>query len=591
MCGIIGQISKREIPAKEFCLKRDTLSHRGPDGNGAVFLENDTIALGHTRLSFFDLSEKGSQPMSDATGNVLITFNGEIYNFKEIREELLKLGRRFETQTDTEVIIQGYNEWGIKVVDRLKGMFAFGLLDLRAKKLFLVRDRFGVKPLYYSLINGELIFASELKAIVKHADRKYETDVSAMADYFTYRYIPSPKTIWKDVAKLPPANYLEYDISKGTATVKEYWRISFEQKKISREELAHRYGAALEQSVMVHARADVPVGSFLSGGYDSSAIAYLLAKNNYKPETFSIGFADWKNSEDQFAGLVANKLGLNHHPLIVTEGDLNVLDIMPDVYDEPIADISILPTYLVSKNARRHVKAVMGGEGADELLGGYTWQKEWFAKKESDWKYRIFNHDNSSASEVTAYYANAMAMGRFDNAEQRKLFHVRHHSQLPEDSEWFYKQQFNKELSSFQAIQQMDIKCFMGELVLTKIDRASMANSLEVRVPFLDHELFELVLAYREQCYVKQDTTKYLLHENIKGHLPDAILQRQKQGFVGPDTFYMNMQWYESGLRQSNLVKEGVVNEQYCRNLLEQKDHWRLWKLLVMEKWFSKWAL
>lgn len=591
MCGIIGQISTSPIERETFCLKRDTLLHRGPDGKGAAFFQNDTIALGHTRLAFFDLSDNGTQPMSDRTRSVWITFNGEIYNFREIREDLIRLGIHFHTETDTEVIIEGYKYWGTDIINRLKGMFAFGLLDLNKQKLLLVRDRFGIKPLYYSNAFNEFIFASELKAIVKNSNHKYNIDFTAFADYFTYRYIPSPKTIWQNISKLPPAHFLDFDISTSKYTVTEYWKVNYHRKNISKEELAAEYGQKLEQSIILHARADVPIGSFLSGGYDSSAIVYFLTKNNYLPETFSIGFENWNNSEDQYAAIVAKQFGLKHHALVVNENDLNLADIMPKVYDEPIADISILPTYLVSKNAKLHVKAVMGGEGADELLGGYTWQKDWYRKNSSNWKYKLLGWDNHSSDTIVRYYAEAMAMGNFNTMEQKKLLHENYHHSIPDDCHWFYRQNNKSDsLSSFQAIQHMDMKCFMGELVLTKIDRASMANSLEVRVPFLDHELYELVLAYNEKCYINNTTTKPLLFENIKNALPSEILNRKKQGFVGPDQFYMNMKWYEENLKSSTLIKEGIINQEYYLHLLAQKDHWRLWKLLVMEKWFNYWA-
>jgi len=588
VCGIIGQIGRQAISQERFCLKRDTLSHRGPDGKGEVFLQNDTIALGHTRLSFFDLSDKGKQPMTDATNSIWVTYNGEIYNFREIRNELIHLGKTFSTETDTEVLIEGYKAWGINVIDKLKGMFAFGLLDLNKQKLFLVRDRFGIKPLYYSQVNGEFIFASELKAIVRHSSYKYEIDFSSFSDYFTYRYIPSPKTIWENVSKLPPAHYLEYDLSSSEYKLHEYWRTSFSGKSISKEELALEYGKKLEESIVLHNRADVPIGSFLSGGYDSSAIAYFLSKNKYLPKTFSIGFENWENSEDKFASIVAERFGLEHYPLIVSEGDLNILDMMPEMYDEPIADISTLPTFLVSKSARTQVKAVMSGEGADESLGGYTWEKDWYADHSKPWYQSLFKHNSE---DMVGYYANAMAMGCFGEFEKKQLLNPVYHSSIAVDSDWFYRQNYNSEISSFQAIQQMDIKCFMGELVLTKIDRASMANSLEVRVPFLDHELFELVFAYREKCYLDKQKTKYLLYENIKKAMPEVILQRKKQGFVGPDKFYMNMPWYEANLRDSKLIKEGIVNKEYYLQLLTQRDHWRLWKLMVMEKWFAHWAV
>lgn len=591
MCGIIGQIGKTAIHQEQFCLKRDTLLHRGPDGKGVVFLQNNTIALGHRRLAFFDLSENGLQPMTDSSKQIWITYNGEIYNYRELKETLIQLGCIFHTQTDTEIILEGYKVWGIDVIQKLKGMFALGLLDLSQQKLFLVRDRFGIKPLYYSAAFGEFIFASELKAIVKHTTHNYQVDFSAFADYFTYRYIPSPKTIWQDIAKLPPAHYLEYNIHSSAYSIHEYWKIQYQKRKIEKEELAYVFGKKLEQSVLLHARADVPIGSFLSGGYDSSAIVYLLAKNNYLPQTFSIGFKNWDKSEDHYAALVAEKFGLSHHPLLVSENDLDLSNLMPDVYDEPIADISILPTYLVSKNARKHVKAVMGGEGADELLGGYTWQKDWFREHPATWKQKLFGLSDNHPETLIPYYANAMAMGFFGNTEQQLLLQKNYHKDIPNDAHWFYRQHYQKELSAFQSIQHLDTKCFMGELVLTKIDRASMANSLEVRVPFLDHELYELVLAHREQCYMDANTTKYLLHENIKQALPQTILNRPKQGFVGPDRFYMQMEWYKSNLDQSKLIKEGIINEEYYLQLLTQQDHWRLWKLMVMEKWFNRWAL
>ena len=591
MCGIIGQISRQAISKELFCLKRDTLNHRGPDGRGAAFLQNDTIALGHTRLSFFDLSEKGKQPMTDSSSSVWVTYNGEIYNFRELRNELIQLGKSFSTETDTEVLIEGYKAWGIKIVDKLKGMFAFGLLDLDKQKLFLVRDRFGIKPLYYSQVNGSIVFASELKAIVKHSEYKYQIDFSSFSDYFTYRYIPSPKTIWQNISKLPPAHYMEFDLSTSEFKLHEYWKISFSKKSISKEELAYEYGKRLEQSILLHSRADVPIGSFLSGGYDSSSIVYFLSRNKYLPKTFSIGFENWENSEDKFAAIVAGKFGLEHYPLIVSDNDLNILDMMPEVYDEPIADISTLPTFLVSKNARRQVQAVMSGEGADEALGGYTWQRDWCSRHSKPWHQKLFGGGKSNNEDVVGYYANAMSMGCFDTTEKKQLLNRSYHGSIGADSDWFYRQNYNKDISSFQAIQQMDIKCFMGELVLTKIDRASMANSLEVRVPFLDHELFELVFAYKENCYMDKEQTKYLLYENIKKAMPEVILQRKKQGFVGPDNFYMNMPWYEANLKDSKLIKEGIVNQEYYLRLLAQKDHWRLWKLMVMGKWFAHWAV
>jgi asparagine synthase (glutamine-hydrolysing) len=591
MCGIIGHL-KRSSPVDrvEFALMRDTLMHRGPDDADAQYFEGDHLALGHRRLSFLDLSQAGRQPMCNEDETVWIVLNGEIYNYIELRELLIQKGHIFKTQTDTEVIIHGYEEWGTGFISRLKGMFAFGLLDLKKKDLLLVRDRFGIKPLYYTQFDDQFIFASELKAIVACRDVKREMDMSSFADYFVYRYIPSPKTIWKNISKLAPAHFLHYNYETGTIKEEEYWRLSFDETKPDTN-LAQHVGEMLKASVSIHARSDVPIGSFLSGGYDSSAVVYYLAELGYKPETFSIGFKNWANSEDQYAQLVADTFHVPHTSLIADDASLDLLDIMPDVYDEPIADISILPTWLVSHCAVQKVKAVMSGEGADELFGGYAWQKKFFADDQA----LTFAEKNFPAFlggkkiDTVAFYAEAMAMGRFDSRELRELLQPAHHTHIAEDTDWFYRRNFDNRLSPLKSIQRMDIKCFMGELVLTKIDRASMANSLEVRVPFLDHELFEKVLSQKETDYFKPAETKHLLFQNIKDHLPAAVLDRSKQGFVGPDSFYMNIDRYQQILDRSALIADGIVRGEYYQRILADRDHWRLWKLAVMETWYAHW--
>lgn len=592
MCGIVGYLNfKRSIEHTELVEMRDTIRHRGPDDEGAAFFENNSIALGHRRLSFLDLSSAGKQPMCNEDETIWIILNGEIYNYVELRAELEKHNHVFKTHSDTETIIHGYEEWGYDVVSHLKGMFAFGLLDLKRKKFFLARDRFGIKPLYYHQSESCFVFASELKAIIKCREVRREIDYTSFADYFTYRYIPSPKTIWKNISKLPPAHYLVYDYVERKTEINEYWKLSFRDKSENDFELAKEVGELISQSVAIHARSDVPVGSFLSGGYDSSAVVYFLTQHGYTPETFSIGFKDWYDSEDQYAEIVAKLLKV---PLTVTLEDdesLDLLDIMPDVYDEPLADISILPTWLVSHTAVKKVKAVMSGEGADELFGGYTWQKQFVSmNNELNRLKRLYLRLlGTPAFNTVEFYADAMSMGRFNSQELRKLLSPDLHRNIADDTEWFYRRHFDSSLSPLKSIQLMDIKCFMGEQVLTKIDRASMANSLEVRVPFLDHELFEKVLQVKESVYFKPGITKFLVYENVKHFLPEKILQRPKQGFVGPDDFYMNMQRYRKIIENSRLIRDGIVHREYCKGLLESKDHWRLWKLAVMEKWYNRW--
>lgn len=591
MCGIVGNIRVSDrVDRSLFDQMRDALAHRGPDDADSQYLLEDRIALGHRRLSFLDLSPAGRQPMSNEDDTIWVVLNGEIYNYLELREDLIRAGHRFQTHSDTEVLLHGYEEWGMHLLDKIKGMFAFGLVDLPGGKVFLVRDRFGIKPMYYRHDAGGLIFASELKAIMIDPRVPRAIDFSAFADYFVYRYIPSPKTIWRGISKLPPATYLAYDIKTNQARISEYWTVPHGQNKISAGELVNAFGMALDRSVQLHARSDVPVGSFLSGGYDSSAIVYYMARAKQDPQTFSIGFSGWGQSEDQYARMVADQLGVQMSATVADSSSLGLLDIMPDVYDEPIADISIIPTWLVSHLARTKVKAVMSGEGADELLGGYTWQKEFFAQSHIPYWQRLKRYLKGERTDAVAYYAQAMAMGRFDRTELSAMFTDHYQQYIAHDPDWFYRRHHDEHLSPLQAIQKMDIKCFMGELVLTKIDRASMANSLEVRVPFLDHELFEQVLSTDERIYFRPDTTKYLLYENIKGHLPRAILDRRKQGFVGPDSYYMDISWYRSIMDQSKLIRDGIIRHEYYVRLIAGQEHWKLWKLAVMEKWYRRWS-
>ncbi len=590
MCGIAGQVKfNGKVSAQNCMAMADAIRHRGPDGSGIYLNEASTVGLSHRRLSFLDLSEAGKQPMTNEDGSLWITYNGEIYNYVELRKQLEQSGHQFHSHTDTEVILHGYEEWGYDVVNHLKGMFAFGIWDEKRKQLFLARDRFGIKPLYYYYQNGNFIFASEIKAIKANTDVATSIDFTSFADYFVYRYVPSPKSIWKEISKLPPANYLILDAA-GNVTTQEYWKISFAEKMISDKEAIEKFDELLLNSVRTHARSDVPVGSFLSGGYDSSSIVYYMSRFGYVPSTFSIGFENWDVSEHLYAEMVAKQYGTNHHSLILESQSLDILDHLSWVYDEPNGDISIIPTFLVSKEASKNVKAVMSGEGADEILVGYQWQKE-YESPEKSWIDKLSNlFSTPKNSHLLNYYANAMAMGRFDADELKNMLHPDLHQNINSNPEWFYSSNYDSSLPDLKAIQKLDIKHFMGEQVLAKVDRASMANSLEVRVPFLDHEICEFVLQLNSNVYYRKNETKHLLYQNIKNHFPNEILHRKKQGFVGPDKYYMNMAWYESRLSNSKLVKDKIVNEKYVSELLTNKDHWRLWKLAVMESWYVRWS-
>ncbi len=590
MCGIAGHISyKGGITKNHVKAMTDAIHHRGPDGEGSYINPSYTAALGHRRLSFLDLSEAGKQPMTNEDSTLWITYNGEIYNYIELRSELEKFGHRFQSHTDTEVILHGYEQWGAGVLTRLKGMFAFGIWDETSRELFLARDRFGIKPLYYYNRDGHFVFASEIKAIKANQAVNTTLDMTSFADFFVYRYIPGTKTIWQEVNKLPPAHYLVVN-EKGVKEVKQYWKLTYAENTLSDKDAIEKYDALLLNSVKTHARSDVPVGSFLSGGYDSSALVYYMSRFGYTPSTFAIGFEEWDVSEHLFAGMVAKQYNTHHHALILESQSLDLLDHLCWVYDEPNGDISIIPTYLVSREAAKHVKAVMSGEGADETLVGYQWQKEYRPRSRSLMETIKGLFTPSANPYIVQYYAQAMAMGRFDTGELQKLLTPEQHRYIAPNPDWFYLENYRTDLPELKRIQHMDMRCFMGEQVLCKVDRASMANSLEVRVPFLDHEICEFVLGLNSNVYYRSNETKHLLYQNIKGHLPQEILNRKKQGFVGPDKYYMNMDWYRSRLAESRLVKDGLLNGSYVKTLLDNKDHWRLWKVAVMETWYKRWV-
>jgi len=589
MCGIAGFVSEKPLDEKVLSEVANSLIHRGPDAQQFLQIPSSKVSFVHTRLSFLDLSEKGNQPMHFPELGLTITYNGEVYNFPEIKQELEQKGHQFITSTDTEVILKAWHAWGEKAVDKFSGMFAFAIYDSNDEQLYLARDRFGIKPLYYGMQNGIFAFASELKAF--HASRLFqmEVDWSAVCDYFVYRYVPSPKSIYNDFQKLPPAHLLKFDVNTKKIAIREYWKLESGDQKDVKDQLPEMVGEILERSVRIHNRADVPVGAFLSGGYDSSAILTYLKDIAKNPIAFSIGFKNWENSEDQFAEIVADHLKVKLKKEILDETSLSVTKLMPLVYDEPIADISIIPTYLVSKLARKDVKAVMSGEGADEIFGGYWWQKEFYRlNKPEKFKDRI--KTIFKKADPLQFYADAASMGNYDREGLKKMLHPDLHQYIPDDPLWFYRKYLKQELSPLKQMQYMDIKCFMAELILVKVDRASMANSLELRVPFLDHKLFELIFSYTETEYYKPDITKYLLCRNIEYKLPKAILNRGKQGFVGPDRYYMERDFYRGIFEHSSLQKDRMVSQNYLDSLLQEDYDWKKWKVAVFDNWFGKWG-
>ncbi len=581
MCGILVWFHKdQQIDQERFDQMLQTLSHRGPDGEGMKYYLNGHLALGHKRLSFLDLSSEGLQPMHSNKGRFAIVLNGEIYNYKELKQEL-SADYNFQNETDTEVVLAVFEKWGIDGLEKLAGMFSMVVLDSQQQIVYLIRDRFGIKPLYYALLHNQLLVASELKAIIKSTN-KFTINKAAVTDYFVYRYIPSPETVWNEINKLEPAHYLKLSLKTFEVSKQQYWILHEGKNKNQQEQIS----TALNDSIDKHLRSDVQIGAFLSGGYDSSALVALSKKMNHELPTYSIGFKNWSNSEDQYAKIVAAHLELPHQSYIADDVDLSLLKKMPYVYDEPIADISILPTYLVSQLAAKEVKAVLGGEGADELFLGYTWQKQWLKQIKG-----VFPFVKKKEKNLIAFYSSAMAMGQFDKNELNAMFCDDWKPFIREDIHWFYRAHIRKDLSLQRQIQYLDIRTFMSELVLTKIDRASMAHSLEVRVPFLDHELVSTVFSQHKNDNFDSKQTKINLYKLIKSILPEQILNREKQGFVGPDAYYMNIDFYKAELSNSKLVEDGIIQQSYLDKLLNETYNWRLWKILVFENWYKYWIL
>lgn len=593
MCGIIGQWNRQEKVDQEiFTGMRDTLAHRGPDGAGLYLSSDGHFALGHRRLSLLDLSQTGTQPMFNEDKSIFCVVNGEIYNYPALKNTLEKKGHVFYSTSDSEAVLHAYEEWGTKMFSHLKGMFAFAVWDENRQKMLIARDRFGIKPLYYYASESTFIFASELKAIVSYPGLKKEIDFTSFADFFFYRYVPSPKTIWKNIHKLPPAHYLYLDVKNFNCPgPREYWKLTNAGSYFSVKNTIEKIDELLLQSVQGHLLSDVPVGSFLSGGFDSSAMVYYMNRLKYPSRTFSIGFEGWDQSEHQYAELVAELFQTDHTSYMVGKQDFGLVKDLMYYYDEPIADISIIPTYIISKATAQKVKAVLSGEGADEIFGGYHWQQSFVKSFLGKGRFeKMINRPALTAKEFTLdKYRTAMAMGLFDGEKLRELLNPDIHSHIPGKVDWFYEKNLAPCLSPLKTFQYLDIKTFMGELVLTKIDRASMANSLEVRVPFLDHEIVELLFGLKEKEYFRPDTQKYILNNILKKHLPEKIMNRPKQGFVGPDSYYMDYEYYKSMIMDGRLISDRIINPNAVEKMIMEKDHWRLWKILVMECWYTRW--
>lgn len=618
MCGIAGYFGKGDEKILAQMIK--TISYRGPDDFGIFSFQN--VGLAHARLAIIDLSSDGHQPMSEKQEKIWLVFNGEIYNFQELREELVSQGIEFKSQTDTEVIIHLYDKYGLDFLNKLNGMFALAIFDKAKNQLCLARDRFGEKPLYYRLLNGTLLFGSELKALQKHPDFKSELDLESLNQYLQFEYVPTPRTIFKNTSKLEPGSYLVYN---GQEMKKGYfWNLDFKKKKISKTKAENEFEEKLERAVKTRMVSDVPLGIFLSGGIDSSAIAYFAQKNsNEKVHTFSIGFEEKSFDESSYARLVSNFLGTIHHEHIIRTKDC--LNVIPEIYsklDEPMADPSILPSFLLSKFAKEKITVALGGDGGDELLCGYdTFVAEYysplfnilpaslktlFSKASSllptsftnislDFKIKKFFSGFSAPDEHRHFYW----LGSFNKKEREKLFKKEHWEKLKEKNEFKIVDSYSKLYSlknKWDKLIALYLRSYLMDDILVKMDRASMFNSLEVRTPFLDFELVEFLNSLPAKFKIKRGKTKIILKNILKNKIPKEILKRRKKGFGIPLA-----NWLENDLKAFALEKlsrkkieaEGIFDYNYIENILNshfnhKKDYRKqIWTLLVFEMWYE----
>ncbi|HOP17513.1 MAG TPA: amidotransferase 1, exosortase A system-associated [Gammaproteobacteria bacterium] len=605
MCGIAGIFNTRseDAPQTELINRMtDAITHRGPDESG-IHLEPG-LALGHRRLSVIDIAS-GQQPLFNEDRSAAIVFNGEIYNFMQLRPELEALGYRFTTHSDTEVILHAWQAWGSQCVQRLRGMFAFAIWDQKRRHLFLARDRLGIKPLYYALLpNGHFVFGSELKALLPHPALPRDRDPMAIEEYFAYGYIPEPRTIFSGVRKLPPGHTLL--IEKGQTLLprtNQYWDIPFTDSGLASQDSAEsELIERLREAVDIRLVAEVPLGAFLSGGVDSSAIVALMAGLVDQPvKTCSIGFDEAEFDETAYALKVAERYHTDHRTDTVKGDDFALVDKLGWLFDEPFADSSAMPTYRVCEAARKRVTVALSGDGGDENLAGYRRYRMHMAEEQlrsrlplglrkaifgplgalypkADWAPRVLRAKTTfqalARDSVGAWFHS---VSRMTDEQRRTLFSPalrndlggynavevlrRHAAQSPTDH-------------PLSLVQYLDLKTFLVS-ILHKVDRASMAHALEVRVPLLDHKLVEWMSGLRPEWKLAGSDGKHLFKHALKAYLPDDIMYRPKQGFSIPLA-----QWFRGPLREryqrevlgESMADSGLFNNDYLGQLLQQHD-------------------
>ena len=622
MCGIAGIFDPAgglgEQDAVVLRAMTRTLTHRGPDDEG--YFVNPWVGLGHRRLSIIDLAT-GRQPLGNEDGSVSVIFNGEIYNYPDLTRALEDKGHVFKTHSDTEAIVHAYEEWGVSCLDRFRGMFAFAVWDQRQRRLFLARDRLGKKPLYYGIVDGKLIFGSEIKALLAFPGMDRSLDLQAVSDYLSLLYVPSPKTIFRQARKLQPGHYLL--AGRDGVAVRRYWDVSFAPGSPDGNP-AQRVAELLHEAVAMRLRSDVPLGAFLSGGLDSSAVVGLMARAMTSPViTSSIGFPDDAFNELAYARQVAEHFHTEAHEHMVTPDAMQVLDTLIWHYDEPFGDSSAVPTFYVSQLARRHVTVALSGDGGDENFAGY--RRYYFDVRENkvrnaipavlrrplfaalgalypkaDYLPQVFRGkaflSNVARTPWGAYFHSVSGIHAEDKS--RLLSGNAHAALAGYDSAALFEDLYHVAdgPDSLARIQYIDFRTYLPDDILAKVDRASMANSLEVRCPLLDHRVVEHMASLPSRLKMSGTRTKLILKEAIRGLLPDEIVNRKKMGFAVPvgawlrrDLQPLVSEYVIEGTRHHSLFDAAVLRKWNAEHRSGLRDRTtELWGILIFNLWYDR---
>ena len=626
MCGIAGILDiRRRRPIDEALLTamRDSLVHRGPDDEG-LHIEPG-VGLGHRRLSIIDLAG-GGQPCYNEDGSVVVVYNGEIYNYRALVDELTSRGHKFRTRCDTEVIVHAWEEWGAAAVQRFNGMFAFALWDRNRSQALLARDRLGIKPLYYAeLADGRVLFGSELKALLVHPALERAIDPQAVEEFFAYGYVPEPRSIFRKTYKLSPGHTLLLDGSRRPLEPNRYWDVRFAtEHRGSEEELSGELIARLKSAVSKRLMSEVPLGAFLSGGVDSSAVVAMMAQVSDDPvNTCSISFGEKGFDESDFAAKVAARYQTSHQVEAVEPSDFSLVDKLADLYDEPYADSSAMPTYRVCELARKRVTVALSGDGGDENYAGYR-RYRWHVYEErvrsllprvlrgpgfgllgrlypkADWAPKILRAKSTlealALDPLEGYFHSVSLLS--DELRQA-LFRASFRNELQgyQAIEVLKRHQERGPDHPLSRVQYLDLKTYLAGDILTKVDRASMAHSLEVRVPILDHELVEWAAGLPPGMKLRAKEGKYLLKRSMEAHVPHEVLYRPKMGFGVPLAA-----WFRGPLRERVrtsltsplLLDTGIFEARFLRRMLDEHDSGLrdfssgIWSVLMFEAFLRR---